>query len=137
MGEDPDSTGQDLRDHQAWWRQDSSLLTPLSLGGSGLCEAPAHRSAPLSTGAVCLLASRQRRLAAGSLHTGCGLFSEAAIWGPAPSGPVCLDLENHDVSTAQGCLLIFLEPAEGPWVELRDVGGLTLASQEAKTTLRP
>lgn len=40
------------------------------------------------------------------------------VWGPSPSGPVCLDLENQDVSTAQGCLLILLEPTEGPWVTL-------------------
>lgn len=63
VGEAPDSTGQDPRGHQARRGQGCSLLTPLSLGGSGLCAAPAPRSAPLSAGAVCLPAARQRRLA--------------------------------------------------------------------------
>lgn len=99
------------------------------LRGSGSPLCPIKRRCRLTTG-----------FSAGSPHTGCGLFSRAAGWGPSPSGPVCLHLESQDVSPAQGCLWILPEPAEGPWVALpgtRDVWGPTLASQGAKTTLRP
>lgn len=126
---------------RAWrGRSASCLRPPCGRRPVGPAEPSAPCSAPLSTDTACLCwLPAAGRLGQLPPHRP-WLVLRGSQSGVPLSGPVGLDLESRDVSTAWGCLLIFLEPTEGSWVALPGTWGCVgtdLGQPGSQTTLRP